>query len=1022
MRNYRQLSTFTLVLLFLSGAFKPFNFFIVEALAACTIQGAPQTEPVDPTDPTDSMEPTSGATEPNTGDVVVCNDADTAGIDAIGSSEVTVTVTSEDGSISVTDNPGIRLGDGASVTIEAPDRPVTVQGNDVPGIEVGNMSEVTIEGVVSTTGDFSSAIVAGDGSTVTIDGGDGRRQIVDVDNETESETGNEIENGSGSEVVIVSEGGIVTTAGAQSAAITVGAGSMVDAIRRSQISTTGDGSDAVVLSGAGSQLNVGAEATVTTEGSLSSAVQVNGEGSQLAVDGTVSSAASGTTAVLGTADDVELTVRDGGLITALSDGSSAIAITGSTAQITIANGGEVKVASGDSVAIIAGSGAVVTVDGVVSAAGAGSQGIVLREGATLSVESQGRIETADSAAEAVRIGEMASTATVNVASGGVINASGAQAIVDVGDTDTTVLIDGSVTGGAGSSLLSLGGGDDNVTVNGSVTSTSAFPVVDLGSGNDVLNDNSSETIAGSGILASGGSGSDILNLSNGRSNNSANYQQFEVTNLGTNNNPNDPLNGNGTTLNVTDDQSGNEINVAAGSTLNVRDGGTADLRAEGTDNPSGSADNTIAFFAGSTANVEVQNATGAQPPQTFRSTSFAPGTRVNTSSGFIRGVASTDETTGIGQIELSSDFTNSARTSNGMTVGRALNELAESSALSTTQQDALNELIADASDTSAGEAVLSSISGEINAQAAASGVNAAMQFNNALLPSGNRVNSRGATIATNPDRAGRVFEQPAVGNSAWVSGLGSLLDVSRNDDSTAFEADSYGIAVGYDRAATLGTFGTAVFGVGAGYSSTDVSGISDSATVETFSLGTYLEGGKGPFSGHLAASYSAQDISGGGSGNIFAISSEGFYNLQPNSGLAVGPIGRLGAAFGSYEGFSTEGSAFGIDYDSADVSQVTGAVGVRIGGQNPVNVGFMALNLDLLYESSLGDNTVQFDGKLGDSDVSIAAPTMNQSGFYIGAEAALAISDNSSIGFRYHGNLGSDIHAHTGEIKFSLLF
>ena len=1006
MRNYRCLSTFTLVLLFLSGALKPFNFFIVEALAACTIQGNAQNEPA------------AGALEPANGQSVTCSDADTAGVNAPNSTGVTVTVESPDGSISVTDNPGIRLGNDATVVVEGTDRPVTVNGNDVRAIEVGNMADITVQGVVSTTGDFSSAIVTGESAKVEIDGGQGRRQTASTENGTNGSTD--------SEVVIVSDGGIVTTSGAQAAAVSVGAGSMVDAIGRSQISTTGANADAVVLNGTGSRLNVGENATVTTTGSMSNAVQMAGTGSRLDIDGTVSSGAENTAAVMGTANSILINVQDGGVVTALSLGSNAIEMTGTGARITIANGGEVKVAAGNSVAVIAGSDAVVTVEGTVSAAGDGSQGIVIGDGASLTVASQGRIETASGVTQAVSISDMASSATVNVASGGTIDASGTQALVDAGATNTSIMIDGSVTGGGDVSVLALGDGNDNVTINGSVVSTGTAPVIDLGNGDDTLNDNSSQTIAGPGLLSSGGNGTDTLNLNNGKINNSANYTGFDITNVGRNNNPGDPLNGNGTTLNVTDNQTGNQINISPGSTLNVSSGGVVDLRADTDTNPSGVPGNTITFADGATANVQVANETGTQQPQTFSSTTFAPGTVVNTSSGFIRGVASNNAGTGAGQITLSSDFTHSAQTSNGRSMGNALNALADSTGLSTAQQNALNQLLADASTTTAGEAKLTSLSGEVNAQAAASGVNAAMQFNNALLPSGNRGNSRGATIATNPDRAGRVFEQPAVGNGVWVSGLGSLFDVDRNDDSTAFEASGYGVAVGYDRAAQLGTFGTAVFGVGAGYSSTDVSGMSDSADVSTFSLGTYLEGSKGPISGHVAASYSSQDISSdvssGGGGNIFAVSSEAFYNLQPNGGFAVGPIGRLGAAFGSYEGFSTESDTFSVDYDGADVSQVTGAVGVRIGGQSPIDVGFMAMNLDLLYESSLGDNTVQFDGQLGESAVSIASPTMNQSGFFVGAEAALAISDSSSVGFRYHGNLGSDIQSHTGEIKFSLMF
>lgn len=1026
MRNYRHLPTFTLALFFLSGAFKPFSFFLVEALAVCTFPGAGQ------------RPPNAGALMPLDGTPVTCSDADTAGIDAVNATDVTVTIQSPDGSISVTDAPGIRLGNATTVIVEGDDRPITVQGDNVPGIEVGDNSNVSVEGVVSTTGNFSPAIATGSNSTVNINGGAGRQQLVDP-------------NDPNSAVVIVSDGGIVSTAGQQSAAVTVGAGSTVNALGRASISTTGVNSDAVVLNG-NSQLTVGANATVTTAGSQSNAVQMSGASSQLTVNGTVSSAAADTAAVMGTANTVMLNVASGGTITTLSTGANAIEMTGTGAQITVADGGAVRVTSGNSTAIIAGSGATVEVSGTVSAAGSGSQGIVIGEGAVLTVKSPGRIETSTAATQAVLIDEMANSATVNVENGAVIAANTGQAIVDTGATSTLVMIDGNVVGSGSAPAVALGDGNDNVTVNGavsmtgagaaldlgsgndsvtlngSVTGASASPVIDLGSGNDTLSANSSQGISGAGVLASGGAGQDTLNLNNGITNNSANYQQFETINVGMNTNANDPLNGTGSTLDVTDNQSGNQINVASGGTLNVRSGGAVDLRADGSANPSGVPGNRITFAAGSTANVQAQNVTGAQPLQTFINTTFAPGTMVGTGSGFIRGVTSNDTATGTGQIQLSSDFTNSAQTANGRNIGRVLNELASSPTLTAAQQTALNALIANATDTREGEAILSNVSGEVQVHAATSGLNAALGFNEALLPAGNRTSSRNAVLINGPkqDDNESNFYEPTISNGVWVSGLGSALSVNSNDNSTAFDANGYGIAVGYDRVASEGPSHAAVFGIGAGYSTTNVSSIRDSATVNAFSVGTYFDGSAGALSGNIAASYSSQDVSSsasnGGSGSIFALSSEVFYNVRPNAKLAVGPIGQIGAAFGSYSGFSTNNNAFTVTYSDTDVSQANGAIGVRFNRQDTVNHGFATFNLDLLYESSLGDNAVQFDGQLGGSDLSIAAPSTNRSGFLIGAETGWALSDASSLGFRYQGRFGNDIQSHTGEIQFSLMF
>lgn len=217
----------------------------------------------------------------------------------------------------------------------------------------------------------------------------------------------------------------------------------------------------------------------------------------------------------------------------------------------------------------------------------------------------------------------------------------------------------------------------------------------------------------------------------------------------------------------------------------------------------------------------------------------------------------------------------------------------------------------------------------------------------------------------------------------------------------------------------------AVFGIGAGYATTDVNGLSDDATIDTFSVGTYIEGSRGPLYGNAAASYSSQSISGSagnGDGNIFVASAEGFYNLMPDNKLTAGPLATVGAAFGSYSGFTTSNDAFSAAYDSADVSQLMAGLGVRVGGQNQIDIGLLSLNLDLLYESALGDDTIEFAGQFADSEVSIAAPSANNGGFLLGAEADLAFSERASVGFRYQGRLGDDIQSHTGEVRFSILF
>ncbi len=955
-RRFR-LPIFTCLLI--SGALAPLTIVADSALADCVVEESTE----------ESAQP---GNNPTSGQTIVCaNNLDSEGVNGPDANEVTVEIEAPSGGISVTGQPGVLLGDEATVDVAGPGRPVSTSGDRAVAIEVLNGATITIEGVVSTSGGTSPGISTGDNAVITI------------------------------------SGGTVRTGGSESPAITVGANATVEVTGNARIATGNSNSDGIVLSGENGTLTVAEEAIVTTSSGLSNPIQIDGANSTVNVLGNVRSSSGDATAILGTAQDLTISVKDGAVVTAQSSNSNAIEMTSTGAVITVENGGEVKISSGNSAAIISGSEATVEVDGTVSASSSASQGIVLGDRSSLTVQSRGVIETSSSESQAVLVGEMAESATITVERGGNIDAVGAQAIVDKGMTNTTVVVDGTVFGGSSEPVLDMGAGSDTVTVNGTVRATSASTVIDLGAGDDTLNDNSSQTIAGPGTLVSAGDGMDTLNINNGKPNNSSSYAGFETTNVGANNNPDDPANGRDSTLNVDDDQSGNQINAQSGGRVNVRNGGTANVTADNEGQTgSGQQGGETTFEEGSTANVRSENRTGPQATQEFTNTTFAEGTQVRSSSGFVRGRASNNAETQRGEIALESDFANSAKTENASGFGDALNALAEAEDLTVEQQAALDDLIGQAPTADAANALLSQLSGEIGAQTAASGMQAATLFNDVLLF------SDGFEIGD---------------NGAWVSGFGELVDVDENSASADFDANTYGLAVGYERAITPISQSPITVGVGFGYSNTNVNGMADSADIDAYSVGTYVEGTRGAMTGSVAASYSYQNIGGSesgtdGSGNVFVASSEGFYDLSSSPNFAVGPLGRIGAAFGNYSGFSSGNDVLQATYDNANVSQLSAGLGVRVGGNTQTGAGLVSYNLDLLYEGLLGSNEAEFDGQLADSSVSVAAPFANDDSFLVGAEAGIAFSNNTSLRLRYEGALGSDIRSHTGEIKFAVDF
>ena len=960
---------------------------------------------------------------PASGQTIVCSDGlDNDGVNGPAATGVTVRTESPSGGISVTGQPGVLLG--ADATIEVGSEagsafPINTSGDSAAGIDVLDGATITVDGQVATSGEASPAIRTGDAASVTVNG---------------------------------AAVGRVQTGGGSSPAISVGALSSVETTGAAVVTTGNSNSDAIVLRGDSSSITVGTDGRVSTSSGMSNPIQVDGAMGTVDVSGRVQSSAGDATAILGTADMLEVTIRDGGFVTAQSSGSNGIESQGSGASITVENGGEVRISAGNSAAIVAGSDATVNVDGTVGISSSDSQGIVLGDGSELTVQSRGIVETSSSESQAVLVSAEAGTATVQVDRGGNIDAVGAQAVVDEGETETEVTVDGTVFGGSSEPVLDMGAGDDTVIVNGTVRATSADPVIDLGAGDDRLENNSSTTIEGPGTLASGGDGEDTLVLANGTENDSSRYDGFETTTAQRNSNPNDPANGQETTLNVTDQQAGRQSTMAGeGGTVNVRSGGdagTVSAMSGGSVNvesggaagvaPDGQAGanqgGAVNFAQGATARTNATGSGSAPEAQTFTGVTFDPGTQVDVANrSFTSGTASATP----GQLDLTTDFAGSetgGASASSRGLAEALDAALASGGLTPEQQAALDTIAS--TDAAGGAAALFELGGLATVQGAAAGFDAALRFNSVLRPvtglGGTRAFglgsdattvealSRGIETTSNADLAD-VVAAPALpaGRGAWIGVYGGWLDVDANGLSSGFDADTYGVALGYEQA-----FGSGVAGVALGYSGTDVDTIGTGADIDTYSIGAYLSGTSGPIFGRASVAYSYQDIDAGAAsldGHVLSATGEGVYNLTGRDDLVFGPIGRLEANFADYDGFAGAGPLLGA-FGGADVSQFVAGIGLRLGTNVDVGGALVSLEVDALYEGVTGDESIAVGNVLAGTAFTSAAPFADDDRLRLGVGAGVAISDSASLDLRYDGTFGDDVTSHGASAKVTFRF
>ncbi|RYH02562.1 autotransporter outer membrane beta-barrel domain-containing protein [Salipiger sp. IMCC34102] len=929
---------------------------------------------------------TGTASSPDAGDVIDCDsNLETDSILGPDAAGVTLNINAPSGGISVTGDEAVLLGNGAIIDIDsASNRPVQTSGDSAAAITVGNNAQITVGGRVATSGEASNAIDTG------------RRATVDVL-------------------------GTVTTGGGGSNAISVGAGSTVTVGPRANVNTQNSKSTAVLLRGDNATLTIEALQTeqnglqqglVTTSSGNSNPVLIRGNGGTVNVSGEVRSSSGAATAILAAGDEAEITVRDMGFVSATSSNSNAIESTGTGASILVEAGGEIAISSGNSAGIVAGPQGTVEIAGTVGASSSNSQGVVLGNRGELTIRTGGLIETSSSESQAVLIGEDATTATILVEEGGDIDAVGAQAIVDRGTTRTEVTVNGVVFGGSSEPVISLGGGNDTLVVNGTVRGSSADPVIDMGAGDDSTTINSSTTVEGPGVLVDGGSGNDELTLASGQNFDANQFTGVEQTTTRRNTTPGDPNEGGSTSVNVSDDQSGNSFSAGEGGNVTVEnggragrvstnDGGQATVREGGTAgvdaDSGGDGTGRLTFERGSTADVEGKAQSGDQSFD-VAGANFQDGTNVSiNNSGVLQGSASGGRVS----VSLPTDaFEAASDSASTASFGAAID-----AAIAADDVDATQLILTDAESL---PAILRDGAGEDRAQVAAGAVATTLAF-------GDLLSARGQTGPAAAAASGVVVSSKnpiGAATGAWVDLFGGEIE-SETDLTSDFDASFAGLAAGVEQDMAFGGLGFGQVGLAVGVSRGNTDGIAGDGDFDALSIGVYANSVNGPsqVTGHLAYTGLDFDLGGddAGDGHLFSGRAEYAHDLRGEyaDAILLAPYAALGFVSGEIDGGATPLASL----DEGEIDQGIAEIGMRVGRTFDVGKQTVSAVVEAAYERTFGDEGVTFAGTAFGQDFSTVASALEDERFKLGVGLETRLSPAATLSVRYDGRFGgSDDH------------
>ena len=281
------------------------------------------------------------------------------------------------------------------------------------------------------------------------------------------------------------------------------------------------------------------------------------------------------------------------------------------------------------------------------------------------------------------------------------------------------------------------------------------------------------------------------------------------------------------------------------------------------------------------------------------------------------------------------------------------------------------------------------------------------------------------------------------GYGIWVSAFGDWQDIDGSQAGYGYQSHSGGVLGGVEYRTTNEVY-SAVLGIAAGYSRTDVDVDNGGADIDSGHVGLYgaLDRGAFALNGAIAYSFADYDLSrsialiGGGSvaadGSADGDAVSGFvkasYDVAPalgGVGYRLAPAARLRGFHASRGSYTESGSGIlnlAVDRDSANA--LYGGIGIEAETSFTLGTAVLTPQLSLFYEHD-------FAGATQTSSAAIAAASATyltdvsagaQDRFAVGAGLGVAFSDAVTGHIRYDGAFGEDTTSQRAAVGLTFRF
>ncbi len=303
-----------------------------------------------------------------------------------------------------------------------------------------------------------------------------------------------------------------------------------------------------------------------------------------------------------------------------------------------------------------------------------------------------------------------------------------------------------------------------------------------------------------------------------------------------------------------------------------------------------------------------------------------------------------------------------------------------------------------------------------------------------------------ALAADMPSLPSEAFAAPRDRWAVWGAVLGQDLSVDADGATPGWDAQTGGLAFGFERHFEGLAFPT-LAGLAFGYARSSVDSGASDADIDAFHIGAYAATRAGALTLSGALAYAWQDYAfervipvagtrviaeGDTDGQTFVASAEAFYDMShhlgagwPGQGLRFGPLAPIDAVHGEQDGFTETGAGIlDLTVSGTSADQVVTGLGIGFGVDRAMGATLVSLDGRVAWEHVFGDRSISTVSAIPVANAvftSGSAP-VSRDRLAVGVGAAIAFTDTISTELRYDGAFADTGNDHQGTASLTIRF